>query len=196
MKKHYESKKGFGKKAEAAARNAILEKLIQDCGAQAFRFALKLSGNVEAAEELVQEASYRVLRAWDRYDRSRPFNLWFFSILRNAFLDSIKRAKRWKWIALDVPIDGTDGARYGDILSDEGGDVAETLAKADDQTTAREAVERLRADYRAVIEMWEMNGMGYEEIAGSLGIPLGTVRSRLFRARRALRKHSELATTP
>jgi RNA polymerase sigma-70 factor, ECF subfamily len=194
MEKHCESKKKFGKKADQKARNVILEKFIQDYGERAFRFALKLSGNAEEARDLVQETSLRVLLAWDRYDYSRPLRGWFFSILWNAFLDSKKRARQRRWVALDAPVDGVDGACYGDILSDDDGDVLQGFENLEEARRVRRALRRLSAELRAVINLCDMNGLKYEDTARKLGVPVGTVRSRLFRARRALRNQSLLAT--
>jgi DNA-directed RNA polymerase specialized sigma24 family protein len=75
MKNTARAKKWFGKeRTDTTARNATLENFIQDYGKKAFRFAYKLSGNTEAANELLQEASYRVLRNWDRYDQSKSLS--------------------------------------------------------------------------------------------------------------------------
>ena len=111
MKSTAIAKKWFGMKGAAtAARNEILGKFIQDYGRKAFRFAYKLSGNVEDAKELVQESSFRVMLGWDRYDKSRPLANWFFTILWNAFLDSRRRMKQQNWVALDGPIEGAENA--------------------------------------------------------------------------------------
>ena len=195
MEKHCESKKGFGKEMNGKSGDyGILENFIQAYGERAFKFAFKLSGNVEDARELVQEAFYRVLLAWDRYDESKPLKPWFFSILRNAFLDSQRRLQQRKWVALDAPVDGVKGTCYGDILSDDDGNLTRGIEDAEAERTVRQALGRLRADDRDVIELREVNGMSYEDIARSLGVPVGTVRSRVFRARRALRNQSpELA---
>lgn len=176
--------------AETAARNAILGNFLKENGNKALKFAYKLSGNADDAANLVQDASYRVLQAWDRYDKSKPLEKWFFSILRNSFVDAQRRVKRQRWVALDAPVDGQAGRRHGDILADNSADLTESLEEAEAARAARMALRRLSSDYRAVIQLWEMNGMKYAAIAGSLGIPVGTVRSRLCRARRALRKQS------
>jgi len=194
MKSTAIAKTEFGKQnADAAARNEILEKFIQDCGKKAFRFAYRLTSNAEDAKELVQEALYRVMLAWDRYDQSRSLKSWFFTVLWNAFIDSQRRVKRWNWIALDAPVEGAPNHCYGDSLSDGAGDLARYLERAEDETAIRQALERLMPDYRAVIDLWQLNGMSYKAIAGSLGVPVGTVRSRVCRARRALRKNALLA---
>jgi RNA polymerase sigma-70 factor (ECF subfamily) len=193
MKKHYESKKEIGKRiAEIADRNAILEKFIHDYGTKAFNYAYRLSGNVEAAKELVQEALYRVTCAWHRYDQSKPLRNWFFTVLWNTFADSQRQTKRWSWVALDAPVDRAQGICVSDTISDGDGDISQTFERAGGEESIRQAIECLRSDYRSVIDLWQMNGMSYKAIAGSLGIPIGTVRSRISRARWALRCDSEL----
>jgi RNA polymerase sigma-70 factor (ECF subfamily) len=186
--------KNNGKEGNGAAvRNEILKNFMREYGKRAFKLAYKLSGNVEDAKELVQEASYRVLLAWDRYDESKSLQGWFFSILWNGFVDSQRRLKQQKWVAMDAPVDGREGACYGDILSDGDGDLAQCMEDAEAVRTVRQALAHLSAEQRAVIYLCEIRGMNYEDIAQSLGVPVGTVRSRIFRARRELRKQSGLA---
>jgi RNA polymerase sigma-70 factor (ECF subfamily) len=197
MKSTTKVKKTLGvvESAGIAARNEILENFIRDYGKKAYRFAFRLSGNAEDARDLVQEALYRITLAWDRYDPAKSLEAWFFTVLRNTVMNSRRGAGRRNCVALDAPVAGEDGCCYYDVVSDGRGDVTHELEKTEAENAARLAVERLRPDYRAVIELWEMNGMQYLEIASSLGIPIGTVRSRLSRARRALQSDPDLAAT-
>ena len=176
-----------------SVRNEILEKFTRDYDKKAFRFAYKLSSNVEDAKELVQEASYRVLVAWNRYDKSKSLKNWFFSVLWNAFVDSQRRIRQRNCVALDAPVDGIDGACYGDILSDSDSNPARCVEEAQVARTVRLAFRHLRAEYRDVLGLCDMNGMEYRNVAQSLHIPVGTVRSRISRARRELRNRCDLA---
>ena len=187
MEKHIENERWSGKARNGTpARNEILEKFIQDYGQRAFRFAYKLSGNVEDAQELVQEASYRVILAWASYDKSKSLQDWFFTILRNAFIDSQRRLRQRKWVALDAPVDGIHGVSYGDILSDGDSNPARRIEDAEVVRTVRRGFGRLSSEYQAVLHLCDVSGMKYEDIAQSLNIPVGTVRSRISRARREL----------
>lgn len=192
MEKHCDSKKRFGNEENGTdAMNRILENFIRDYGAKAYRFAYNLSGNVEEAKDLVQETLYRVMRTWERYDKSQPLGAWFFTILRNVFLDSRKHASRRLWVALDAPIVGNkDGVCYGDILSDNDGNFLRRMENEEKANFAWRILQGLRTDQRTILNLREIKGLRYDEIASSLGIPMGTVRSRVFRARKALRDQS------
>jgi len=176
-----------------SARNETLEKFIQDYGQKAFRFAYKLSGNVEDATELVQEASYRVVRAWANYDASKSLEAWFLSILWNAFVDSRRRLRQRKWVALDAPVEGRDGVCYADILSDGDSNPARCMDDAEVMRTVRRGFGRLSSEYQAVLHLCDVSGMKYQDIAQTLNIPVGTVRSRISRARRELRNQPAMA---
>ncbi len=118
MKKHCESKKRFGKEGTAkAARNEILESFLRDSGGKAYSFAHSLAGNEAEAHELVQERLYRVARAWDRYEQSKPLEAWFFTVLRNAFIDSRRRIERKSAVSLDRPLETVQiGFQYFRLL--------------------------------------------------------------------------------
>ncbi len=196
MKKHCESEKRFGKEdGGTEARNEILESFIRDSGQKAYQVAYSHSGNCEDANELVQDALYRVARAWDKYEVSKPLDAWFFTILRNAFMDSRKRFERRNGVSLDRPLDEDGGGSYADLLADSAESIPQSLERKETVNTVRRALEGMRRQERAVLKLCDMDGRTYDDIARSLGVPAGTVRSRIFRARQTLRNQSpELAT--
>ena len=196
MKKHCESKKRFGKEGTAtAARNEILESFMRDSGGKAYAFAHGLVGNHEDASELVQETLYRVARAWDRYEQSKPLEAWFFVVLRNAFIDSRRRVERKRGVSLDRPLDGEDGSTLAELLPDQSESIQARLEREESAKTVRRALKGMRKNLRAALTLCDMKGERYDAIARSLGVSMGTVRSRIFRARQALRNQSpELAT--
>jgi len=195
MQRTYESSKSNGEegngsavKNETAARQASLENLARDYGERAFQFACRLSGNADEAQELVQEAMYRVTKNWNRYDGERPLNAWFFTILRNAFLDSPKRSGRKHSVSLDAPFAGdADNGCLGDLLPDDGMDVLERLERQETARAVKKALRGLRKDHRAVLKLRDMDGLSYEAVAQTLGVSVGTIRSRISRARDSFR---------
>lgn len=194
MEKHCESEKRFGKEGKAtAARNEILESFIRDSGDKAYRFAYSLAGNEADAGELVQEALYRVAVAWGRYERSKPLASWFFTVLRNAYID-VRRGSERRNVSLDRPLAGQDGPCLAEALDDGAESVAARLEREEAARTVRRALKGLKAAERAVLTLRDMEGRKYGDVARSLGVRLGTARSRIFRARQALRTQSpELA---
>ena len=163
-----------------------IERLVQDYGERAFQFAYRLTGNADEARELVQEAFYRVLRNWERYDQSQPLENWFFSILRHVFLDGLRKFEKGNLVSLDVAVEAAEKG-YDEVVEDRADRVLEALERQESVRQVRQAMDRLTADHRGVLTLADLEGLSYEEIGRVLDCPVGTVRSRVSRARLALK---------
>ncbi len=191
MEKHCESEKRFGKEGTAtAARNEMLEGFLRKSGDRAYQLAYSLSGNNEDAHELVQDALYRVARAWDQYEQCKPLDCWFFAIMRNAFTDSRRSYERRNGVSLDRSLSGEEGDSLAEVLPDGAGSLTAGLEREETVNQVRGALAALKPAYRTMLKLCDMDGRRYDDIARRLGIPTGTVRSRIFRARQALRTQS------
>ena len=166
-----------------------LNALVLDYGERAFRFAYRLTGNIDESKDLVSEAFSRVLSRWDQYDDKRPLVNWFFVILRHLFLDMSKRLERRAVVSLEAPIHPwfATSPRVADCLVAQDEGLLERLEREESQEMVRRALYRLPLEFRSVVVLCDMEGMKYEEISFILGCPIGTVRSRLHRARCSLR---------
>jgi RNA polymerase sigma-70 factor (ECF subfamily) len=171
----------------ATPGTAGMERLVTEYGERAFQFAYRLTGNAEDARELVQEAFYRVLRNWDGYDHNQPLENWFFTILRHLFLDGLRRYDRANVLSLDAPQEEAD-EEFAEILEDRADVLLEALEREESGRSVRRAFQRLTAEHRAALTLADLDGMTYEEIAKVLRCPVGTVRSRVSRARDALKR--------
>ena len=141
--------------------------------------AYRLTGNDADAQDLVQDVLLRVRRGLESY---RPGSLegWLSRITTNAFLDDVRRRKRRPSVALP-----DDAERvFIDAAADPENVVASTSLSADIQAALR----TLPEDFRTVVVLCDVVGLQYDEIADDLGIPIGTVRSRLHRGRAQLRE--------
>jgi RNA polymerase sigma-70 factor (ECF subfamily) len=170
----------------------MLERFIQEYSERGFQFAYHLCGNAEEAKELVQEAFFRVIRRWDSYDPSQPLENWFLTILRNVFYDGVKRYERRHGVSLDAPIrdaSGEPAASLSEVLADGREEaLLERLEREEERDQVRLALEALSPDHKAVLTLCDMQGMSYEEVSAVLDCPLGTVRSRVSRARAAFKE--------
>lgn len=166
------------------------EAFVREYGERAFQFAYRLSGNAEEAKELVQEAFVRMFRHWDRFDPERSMDAWYFRILRNVFLDGRRRYDRRHSVSIDRSVPGVAEERgsYAESLPDGAEDALEAMARGENARTVREVLETLSPEHKAALAMVDMEGMSYEEMGRVLGVPIGTVRSRVARARAAFRK--------
>ncbi|MDE2490049.1 MAG: sigma-70 family RNA polymerase sigma factor [Elusimicrobia bacterium] len=164
-----------------------LERFVDEYADHAYAFALSLCGNEPDARELVQEAFVRIFDKADLYDESQPLSSWFLTILKNLFRDGTRRCERRLKLSLDAPI-GRDGLTVADAAADPREEaVLDRLEREESSALVRRALSELPPAARAVLTMVDAEGLGYEDAARVLGCPLGTVRSRLNRARALLR---------
>lgn len=142
------------------------------------RIALGMMGNLEDAQDVLQEAFVKTWQNLSRFDVKRSFGPWFFQILRNQCRDALRSRKaRFCVEALDEQMETRPAASDGPERALE-----RKLAKE----RLWNALAKLGEDHREIIVLKELEGFRYGEIARILGIPEGTVASRLFHARRAL----------
>ena len=158
--------------------------LVRRYEAPLFAYLHRLSGQAADAEDLFQETFLRVYRKARRYDPKKPFRPWVYRIATNAFRDRWRRT-RWRGeVALDAPGAGREAS-----LRDAPGNRPDAQAHAADVAGAlRRAVDELPPKLRAVFVMARYEELPYEEIAASLGIPVGTVKSRMHKAVNTLSK--------
>ena len=136
------------------------------------------------ADDLVQEAFFRAYRYLDRFDPGRSFRPWLFKIGANLSFRHLRRRRSGMWIALEQENPDT-GLSAADRLPSPGAEDAVTRHL--ETRTLGEAMDRLPPLFRSILILRAVHEMRYEEIAETLGIPVGTVMSRLSRSRQALR---------
>ena len=155
------------------------EEVVRDHGSRVYRLAYRLTGNSHDAEDLTQDVFIRVFNSLHRFQPG-TFEGWLHRITTNLFLDSARRRQKIRFSALAEGSDERLPSRWptpSDALMDAGldHDVAAALAA-------------LSPEFRAVVVLCDIEGLSYEEIAATLGVKLGTVRSRIHRGRSQLRK--------
>jgi RNA polymerase sigma-70 factor (ECF subfamily) len=142
-----------------------------------YTVAYRLTGNDADAQDLVQEVLLRVRRGLATY-RPGSLEAWLSRITTNAFLDETRRRKRRPTEPLPEEPDR--------VLAG-GADAATALASATLSDDVQDALRALPDDYRAAVVLCDVVGLPYSEIADQLGVPVGTVRSRIHRGRALLR---------
>ena len=157
----------------------FFEPLVRAHEAEAHRVALAILGDGDSAGDAVQEAFIKAFKALDSFELGRSFRPWFLQILRNQCRDILRRRKA-----------GFETQRMTPVM-------AERLASPSNPERERhrsearalvwEALGRVSVDHREVLVMKEIQGLPYHEIAEALEVPEGTVASRLYHARRALK---------
>ena len=142
-----------------------------------YNFACWLAQNREEAEDLVQETYVKALKGFASYEPGTNFRAWMYRILRNAFLTSRAGMKQF------VPLEEEE-----DAFAVAGHTPEQALLQQMDVELVRKALDSLPLRHREALVLCEVEEMSYRDIALTLGIPTGTVMSRLSRARRALRE--------
>jgi RNA polymerase sigma-70 factor (ECF subfamily) len=150
------------------------------------RFALRLAREISAAEDLVQETYLRALAHRDQYTPGTNCRAWLFTICRNVFVKGVMRDQR-EVATDDAELEAMGAAAvHGSVAaSDPTGSVFE---RADVDDAVRKALDKLPDEYRTVVALVDIEDQSYAAAAVILGIPVGTVRSRLFRGRRLLQQ--------
>jgi len=164
-----------------AGDSRFYEPLVRAYEPAGLRLAVAMMGNNEDAEDALQEAFIKTYDALHRFDLRRPFGPWFFQILRNQCRDMLRSRKaKFKVEAIDEKLEQrpADGER-GPERAHQRNAARETLWKG---------LERIGTEHREILVLKELEGFRYNEIAQILEIPEGTVASRLYHARHALRE--------
>ena len=152
---------------------------------QLYNFAHWLTQNREEAEDLVQETYAKALKGFSSYQQGTNYRAWMYRILRNSFLTSRSGLRVKMTVPLESDEDGTE-------LAIEAETPETLLMSQSDSEAIRKAIDSLPVHHREVILLCEVEEMSYQEISETLSIPIGTVMSRLSRARRALRDMLQL----
>ncbi len=178
-----------------SARRSTFERLARQHYREIYRAAYRLTGNREEAADLTQEAFVKAYVSFHQFQPGTNFRAWMLRILSNTHISryryNSRRPQSLPWDAV------TDAVGRETRLA------AETTAGPEELVLARftseeidVALMQLPEEFRTVAVMADIYGMAYKDIANALNIPIGTVRSRLFRARRLLRRHlAEYAKT-
>jgi len=150
-----------------------------------YGFAVYLSGDRREAEDLVQDTLVKAYRSFDRFEPGTNLRAWLYTILANTFKNRLRRRDQ-HWASLD---DLSPAGEAETAWSEGSVDPEAVTDDADLQQRVREAIDKLPPDFRAVVLLADLEGYAYREIADILGVPIGTVMSRLHRGRQALKRH-------
>ncbi len=147
-----------------------------------YSFALKLSRSRDDAEDLVSDTMLRALERWEQYRLGTNIRAWLFTILYHLFVSRKRRIDAREVLAPD----DSDGGAPFEPVGETDPEGAFYNSFIDEQVVA--AIQALPGEYRSAVMLSDVQGMRYAEVAQVLGVPEGTVKSRLFRGRRILQK--------
>jgi len=161
--------------ASVAGNGEAFGTLVERYERAVYHLAYRTLHDAEEAKDATQEAFMKAYRALHTFRPGAKFSTWIFTIVYHACCDRLARRKRWSDAELPDRADPSAGP--------------EALAEAgDDARRLRAAIEALPEKYRTVITLFHLQGKQYDEIATVLDLPMGTVKTHLFRAKELLRK--------
>ncbi len=162
------------------------DQLMRRYESKVYQHAYRLTHNADDAADVTAEAFLRMYTALKRFRGDAQLSTWLYRIVQNVYYDFYKREQRHQHLPLEISSDEDDEPMELPI-PDESVDLDEQLLEMERQRVLREAIERLPDYQRVVMILFHVEQLSYEEIAEITGLPLGTIKSRLNRARATLR---------
>lgn len=166
------------------------EELVRRYEKPIINYIFRLVQNVDEAMDIAQEVFVKAYYALDKYDSSYRFSTWLYRIARNAAIDNLRKRQGFER-SLDEPLRGIGGTEVPLQVPTMEDTPEERVQSREFAVKFSEAVESLPTEYREVITLRHINECSYIEIADLCGIPIGTVKNRIFRGREMLRKKLE-----
>ena len=184
------------KQAERERENALLarckdgdagafDELVRRYEKRVYSFAYRLAGNQDDANDVAQEAFIRVFNSLHTFRGDAVFTTWIYRIVTNVYLDERKKSKSHRQTSLDDYIELDENAVSRQI-EDGGPSPPEIMEHKERDRVVQEAISSLPEYQRIIVTLYHLQSRSYEEIAEILHLPIGTVKSRLNRARLAL----------
>ena len=176
---------------EAAIINAVLdgdtnayELLVREYEKNVYNLALRMTGNSEDAYDMSQEAFIKAYNSLSSFRGDSKFSVWLYRIVSNVCLDFLRSRNRRATVSLSVEND--EGEEIELDIADEASSPQALLDRSLTRDAVRRGLQALPPDHREILLLREIQGLSYEEIADTLDLEVGTVKSRIFRARKKL----------
>jgi len=173
-------------RSEADTRRAAYEALLEPCWDPLWRYAYNSTNNSEDARDLLSETALEGFKSFGQFRGDTSFLRWMYRIMTTTHIDMLRRAKRHKAQSLEVLHE--NGSTDLLEIVDESADPERIVLGPMLSEPVHKALSALSDEFRAVVVLADMEQLDYSEVSDILQIPLGTVRSRLHRARSLLRK--------
>jgi len=160
--------------------NAAWDQILARYRRKVFHIAYKFTGKHDEAEDLSQEIFLKVFRSLDKFHRDADFSTWLSSVARNYCIDRYRASKREKEVLVD------DLLAFDQATASAGSNPQRSLEDRDRRSFLRRGLDRLPEKLREAVVLRDLQGLSYQEMAERLGLPEGTVKSRINRGREEL----------
>jgi len=178
----------YGPRIEARSQEKF-ERLVQDVRKKALSFAMGLTRNRADADDLLQMAIVKAWTHFDAYQDDKPFQNWLLKIIMRSHLDAVRTInRRPKMHSLDALVTLEDGLGHAFEPMDRTPLPDDAFTQSKMEAKVERALDELPDSHRRIIQMCDVDGLSYSEIADAEGLTIPTVRSRLHRARKIVRR--------
>ena len=160
------------------------ETLVLEYEKNVYNIALRMTGNSEDAADMTQEAFIKAYNSLQSFRGDSKFSVWLYRIVSNVCLDFLRSRNRRPTVSLSVEDDDGEDAQLD--VADESQSPELLLDRKLTRESVRRGLDSLPPDYRQILLLREIQGLSYDEISQALGLEVGTVKSRIFRARKRL----------
>lgn len=173
----------------------LFERLLAAHQDKLYRVAYRMAGHHEDAQDLLQDALLEAYRSFKKFQRGTYFDKWLYRIMTNTFIDRQRRRKRVGFVeSLDAPPTGMEEGETGSRdIPDWEAEPSRQVLRDTFEEPIQKALDALRPEFRMVLILADVEEFSYEEISEMMDTPIGTVRSRLHRARDMVRQALEKA---
>jgi RNA polymerase sigma-70 factor (ECF subfamily) len=183
------SRRGTADEEPPADDVDLFGQLVEEHRDKLYRVAYRMTGDADDAQDLLQDALVEAYRAFRKFQRGSHFDKWLYRIMTNTFIDRQRQKKRsGVRLSLDTGSDDGEEAKVRE-LPDVASDPSEIVMRHTIAEPIQRALDALPAEFKMVLILADVEEFSYEEISAMMGTPVGTVRSRLHRARSMARKH-------
>ena len=160
------------------------EKLVIEYEKSVYNIALRMTGNSEDASDMTQEAFIKAYNSLQSFRGDSKFSVWLYRIATNVCLDFLRSRSRKPTVSLSV--EDNEGEEVQLDVADESQSPELLLDRQMTRESVRRGLDTLSPEYRQILLLREIQGLSYDEISQALGLEVGTVKSRIFRARKKL----------
>ena len=160
------------------------ETLVLEYEKNVYNIALRMTGNSEDAADMTQEAFIKAYNSLQSFRGDSKFSVWLYRIVSNVCLDFLRSKNRRPTVSLSVEDDDGEDAQLD--VADESQSPELLLDRKLTRESVRRGLDSLPPDYRQILLLREIQGLSYDEISQALCLEVGTVKSRIFRARKRL----------
>lgn len=181
------SAEAFSAARVTAQDRQAFEQLVLKHQKYVFNLAYRMTGNLEEAKDLAQEAFVRAFRGFGQFQQGTSFERWLYRIVSNLYIDACRKRGRRHEESLDAPVLTANGPMER-VVPDNTNNPATIVEATHFDGEVQKALDRLPEQYRLAVILCDVQGFSYEEIARMLACSIGTVRSRIHRGRRMLRE--------